>query len=281
MRNPYFILLLVLAILVVSCKKDEKENTTVNLAATGMHASIDGTAWHAENTECILSKSGITIKGVGQGIPAVSFIITDTIQGTHMLNINSDNIGFLVDGPIQYTTFDDAFAHGSVIFSSINMVDSLISGNFDFIGHSMYNNTYSSVTNGVFTNLPLTVNLDNTSDSLIVDIEGETFFADLVSAQLESGTLSISGSDEDNTQTVVIRMPYDTPTGTYQFSELGSFTATYTTDSTWVSQSGVLNITKNNVTNKHVEGTFEFEGKEFHTGNLKSFTNGIFTVDYY
>lgn len=281
MKNLYLIGFLVFTILMISCKKDEVKNTIVNQESPGMYASIDGTEWQAKTTECVLSKSGITINGVGQGIPAISFLVTDTIVGTHMLNINSDNIGFLVDGFMQYTTFDDAFAHGSIIFSSIDMVDSLISGRFSFIGHSAYNHTYSSVTEGVFTNLPLTVSLDNLSDSLIVDIDGETFFAESVFASVQSGVLSISGSDEDNTQTVVIRLPYDTPTGTYQFSELGSFTGTYSTDSIWVSQSGVLNITKNNTANKHIEGNFEFDAKEFHTGNIKSFTNGLFTVDYY
>ncbi len=281
MKNLYLIGFLVFTIVMVSCKKDEVKNTTVNPITANMCAKIDGADWQATSTECVLTKAGIRINGVGQGIPAISFLITDTIPGTHMLNINSENIGFLVNGPIQYSTFDDAFASGSVIFSSVNMVDSLISGSFNFIGHSLYNNTYSSVTDGEFINLPLTVNLDNLSDSLIVDIDGETFFADNISATVQNDILAISGSDEDNTEAVVIRLPYDTPTGTYQFSELGSFTGTYTTDSVWVSQSGVLNITKNNISNKHIEGNFEFDAKEFHTGNIKSFTNGIFTVDYY
>jgi len=281
MKNLYLIGFLVFTVFMISCKKDEVKNTIVNQENTSMHATIDGIDWQAKSTECVLTKSGIRINGVGQGIPAISFLITDTIEGTHMLNINTENIGFLINGFMQYNTYDDAFAHGSVIFSSIDMVDSLISGRFEFIGHSAYNNTYSSVNNGVFINLPLTVNLDNLSDSLIVDIDGETFFAESVFSSVENNILSIAGSDEDNTQTVLIKLPYDTPVGTYQFSELGSFTARFTTDSVWVSQSGVLNITKNNITNKHVEGNFEFDAKEFHTGDIKSFTNGIFTVDYY
>jgi hypothetical protein len=264
-----------------SCKKDENTDTVINNAKASMFAKIDGANWQAMNTQCVLSKSGITINGVGQGIPAISFIVADTSPGTHMLNINSENIGFLVNGFLQYTTFDDAFANGRVIFTSINMIDSLISGRFDFIGHSAYNNTYASVSDGIFTNLPLTVSLENISDSLIVDIDGVTFFADLVSAQLENNILSISGSDEDNTKKLVIKLPYDTPAGTYTFSQGGTFNGIYTTDSTWVSQTGVLNITKNNINNKHIEGTFEFEAAEFHTGNNKSFKNGIFTVDYY
>lgn len=281
MKNLFLIGFLVFTVLLISCKKDEVKNSTVNQVSTSMYAKIDGTQWQANNTECVLTKAGIRINGVGQGIPAISFLITDTLPGTHMLNINTENIGFLVNGAVQYTTYTDAFAHGSVIFSSIDMVDSLISGSFNFIGHSTFNQTYSSVTEGVFKNLPLTVNLENLSDSLIVDIDGETFFAESVYASVENEVLSISGSDEDNTQTVVIKLPYDTPTGTYQFSELGSFTGSYITDSTWVSQLGVLNITKNNIANKHIEGNFEFDAKEFHSGNIKYFKNGIFTVDYY
>lgn len=281
MRNLSLIIILALSILVISCSKDEPQTTVVNLGKTSMVANINGTPWEAINTECILSKSGITINGVGQGIPAVSFIITDTTPGTHMLNINSQNIGFLVDGYIQYTTFDDAFAHGSIVFSTINLVDSVISGRFDFIGHSQLNNTYASVTEGVFINLPLTVDLDNLSDSLIVDIDGETFFAQNVNAEVLNNTLSITGTDEDNLQTVIIRLPVETPVGTYQFTELGSYNGTYTTDSVWASQSGVLNVTKNNIANKHIEGTFEFIASEFHTGDIKDLKNGIFSVDYY
>ncbi len=76
-------------------------------------------------------------------------------------------------------------------------------------------------------------------------------------------------------------MPFDTPVGNYTISQLGSFTGSYITDSTWVAQSGTLIITKNNISNKHIEGTFEFEAEEFHSGDNKSFTNGLFTVDYY
>jgi hypothetical protein len=281
MKNLYLIILLVLTISIISCKKEETKDTIINETRTSMYANIDGENWQAINTECILTKSGIEISGVGQGIPAISFLIADTIPGTHMLNINSDNIGFLIDGYKQYTTYDDAFAHGSVIFTSINMVDSVISGSFNFIGHSVFNNTYSTVSDGVFLNLPLTVQLDNLSDSLIVDIDGTTFFATKISAYIQDDILAISGSDDADSLTVTIQLPFDTPVGNYSFSELGSYTGIFTTDSVWVSQTGNLIITKNNIANKHIEGTFEFEAKEFHTGDIKSFTNGLFTVDYY
>jgi len=76
-------------------------------------------------------------------------------------------------------------------------------------------------------------------------------------------------------------LPYDAPAGNYTFSQLGSFTGSYITDSTWVAQTGNLIITKNHVTNKHIEGTFEFDAEEFHTGDVKLFRNGMFSVDYY
>jgi hypothetical protein len=280
MKQSYIIILVLLTLIAYSCKKDAPD-TVVNDSRASMSATIDGTTWRAKNTEAVLSKTGLIINGVGKGIPAISFVVADTNPGTHLLNVETGNIAFLVDGFIQFTTFSDPYANGRIILSHIDMEDSLISGRFDFIGHSAYNDTYSSVTDGVFNNLPLRVDLQTLSDSLIVDIDGETFFATQVVAELNNNTLTITGTDEDNTQTVTIKFPYDLPTGIYQFTELGTVTGSYTTDSTWVSQIGSLNITKNQIANKHIEGTFEFDAKEFHTGNIKKLTNGVFSVDYF
>ena len=97
------------------------------------------------------------------------------------------------------------------------------------------------------------------------------------------GKINISASDAQITQTVGITIDEGLEAGTYDIGGFfGSVTGQYNigTEVLMMANEGEMIITKHDMENNILEGTFEFEASEMIGTNSASLTNGSFVVNY-
>ncbi len=282
MKKITFILIVLLGIsfLISGCKKKDDETPSDSKPQASMSAKIDGVDWTATQMGCSIANDIGGIAGSALQKPSIVISIKNMAVGTFVLNQESESAGAVVDGNVTYTTNQDPQAGGTVIISSLNMTDSLVSGTFEFKAYSFFAKGFIQVTEGIFTNIPLSTTAPVTpNESLKVDIDGTTFTASSVSATNLMGKIIISGSDADYSTIVGITIPEDIEAGTYGFDM--TYIGQYTTGtSSLMANSGELIITNHDLTANKIEGTFNFEALNFITSETVSLTNGTFSVSY-
>ncbi len=272
-----------LSLILSSCDKEESEEE--NPPAASMSAIIDSVSWTADQSGCTVT-NGIT--GVA-GTKAQGQTITLTVSqlalgGFGMDNQSTINVASVVDGNVTYTTNSAQGCHGQMYISEINTTDSVISGTFSFKAYSPFGKGFIEVTEGKFSNLPFTNELPATPDnSLVVDIDGSTFTPATVYTAVMMGKIMITASDAQMTKTVGITIEGDLEAGTYDMGGMfGSVIGQYNLGTTviMIANEGEMIITKHDMGNNILEGTFEFEASEMIGANSASLTNGSFVVNY-
>lgn len=273
------------SLIISSCKKDDSnEEEQPNKPAASMTAKIDDVAWSANQSGCTVTDGKGGIAGVGFQAPSIIISLDGFSENTYLLEFNGNSVGVVNDGNITYSTNSDPMAGGSVTITSINTTDSLISGIFEFTAYSFFNKGYISVTEGTFTDIPFTDELPGNSDnSFEVDIDGSAFIPVSITASNIMGQLIISASDAQVTKTIGITVNEDITIGTYEMAGLfGSVTGLYNIGTSIImpASSGELVVTKHDMDQNILEGTFEFEAEELLGTNSASLTNGSFSVMY-
>jgi len=272
-----------LSLILSSCDKEESEEPETNPSAS-MTAKIDDVDWSANQTGCSVSNGQAGIVGVASQGQTITLSLNEFKEGITPLEFNGSSVGIVMNGNVTYATNADPDCNGIVNISSINTTDSVISGTFEFYAYSPFGKGFVSVSEGSFSNVPFTTELPATPDnSLIVDIDGSTFTASSVNAMVAMGKINISASDAQITQTVGITIDEGLEAGTYDIGGFfGSVTGQYNigTEVLMMANEGEMIITKHDMENNILEGTFEFEASEMIGTNSASLTNGSFVVNY-
>lgn len=228
----------------------------------------------------------ISITGIGSDGSAITLTLNGTSAKTYPLTQTS-----LSTAAFQETTNgqgitcnqgnDDA---AKVIISNINLVDSVIVGNFNFTGFRIIDGKKISITNGKINNVKIYKPVSNAGSNFFkCKINGTQFNGFLLVKLKHQGKLSIGGSAQAGIPSVSLSLDANIGTGE---SELGSFLfdnfGQYN-ESTSVlmgSEVGKVNIIKHDKSLELIEGTFEFDAKDQLSSKTAKITEGSFSINY-
>ncbi|MGB0521491.1 MAG: DUF6252 family protein [Flammeovirgaceae bacterium] len=299
-RNIILIVAVFSAYFLVSCESitvsvpEEVMNPTnpgSGGGATGgiMTAVIDGEAWQATNVTASISRGVMNVSGIvvstGEAI-AISMLAEQ--EGTYDLSQNSTNAAAYVraTGEISHTSNATTSVGGTIQVSTINLTDSIMSGTFSFTAFRFTDNSTVTITEGVFTNVPImdmgTIPSNNT---MSLKLDGNVWEPTSVTA-MQSGltsTISITGIRGD--ENIGLTLPDDIAVGDHEldsfFAPMGYYNfGPFTNATILTTDVGMVSITKHDTQTREIEGTFHFEAYELGGSATASITEGSFSATY-
>ncbi len=289
--------LLFLAILISfsSCTKElSKENGNINPIVNGdFYATIDGNLWNADSLQLAsLSNNGFSIGGLSKTGEQITMLTPTLSVGTYTLDVLSNSFALysnlLVDVTAIYISNSGATA-GTITISSIDSVKHLVSGTFQFTLTNPTDNTQKTITEGVFNDVPFTVDtsggtLPVVTDTLEAMVDGNQFSSGQVVVNASGSTLYLAGISYQGVQDIALGMPISVTPGTYDMDfATGMFYGVYNPNSstTLLSQmNGTLTIISNNTTTRRIIGNFSFIASPLSAGPMSTITAGYFSVSY-
>lgn len=283
----------------LSCSKElskETGNGTTQQTNGDFYATIGATQWNADSVQQIqVSNGGVSITGISKTGGQISMILPEFKPGTYTLNAQSNSYALYVNlldaVPTVYIS-NQGTASGTVTVSSIDIVNKVMSGSFQFTLVNPADNSTKSITKGVFSYIPYTgdtsvvvVTPPGTADTLKVTVDGKVFNSDQILTSVQNGELIIAGLSSDQAQSLDLAMPVNVAQGSYTFDiTAGLYFAAYSPSfnvSLLSSSGGTLTILSNDTVAKRIKGTFSFKGSTA-TGPAQSanLTLGYFALTY-
>lgn len=285
----------------IGCSKEMSNETGKGTApgAGDFYATIGGNLWNADSIQLVLvSTDGASINGLSKTGEQISMLLPVFKVGTYALNAQSVSYalyGNVLTNVSNVYVSNSGTAGGSVTISSIDTINHLVSGSFEFTLANPADNSTKSITKGVFDYVPYTADTGvvlgppptgGLKDTVQATIDGNKFFASDVEASV-TGTaptqqLLIAGFY--GTQDVGLYLPPAITPGTYNLDFAGGqYIGIYNPDpaTTLLSQSGgTVTIISNNTTTKRIQGTFSFTATPMGSGTPANLTLGYFAVNY-
>jgi hypothetical protein len=293
--RPYLVSLILLSF--IGCSKEMSNETGKGTVpgAGDFYATIGGNLWNADSLQLVLvSTDGASINGLSKTGEQISMLLPVFKVGTYTLNAQSVSYalyGNVLTNVSNVYVSNSGTAGGSVTISSIDTINHLVSGSFEFTLANPADNSTKSITKGVFDYVPYTADTGiavvppptgGLKDTVQVTIDGNKFFASDVEASITSGQLLIAGFS--GTQDVGLYLPPAITAGTYNLDfAAGQYIGIYNPDpaTTLLSQTGgTVTIISNNTTTKRIQGTFSFTATPMGSGTPANLTLGYFAVNY-
>lgn len=277
-------------------------SVTVNAAPSNtsgnFKAKIDGTQWVADKYAQGARIGGlINLTGLGFDKKTITMTLKDS--GVHQYTLAWDNssssAGAFTDSALSdFTAFtsnagDKPEEGGGVVnITSIDEVNKTMTGTFSFKAKRSTDNSYRTISEGVFTNLPYITSLPPTSsnDTLTVKIDGTSFAPVSINGIYVSmlSSIAINGTDGAASKTIGLNFPSDITVGTYSIgSILDPYYGQYNPNSSTFlsSSSGTLEILFHDPASKRIRGKFSFDASQFGGGGATAkITEGYFAVTY-
>jgi hypothetical protein len=165
----------------------------------------------------------------------------------------------------------DGNTTGSIVITAVDLSNRTISGHFSFVGYNTEDDTDAipffsgSFTNVVYTGaalpqpVPVVPEQPDTQFMKAKINGGEFINYGLLAAQPASGNLILSGGTQDPNTNLSITVPETIAPGTYPFASApaaGAAYGMYNNGTSFVSQTGTINITTNS--DGVIQGTFSF-----------------------
>jgi hypothetical protein len=279
-----------------SCSKElSNENGHGTTIQKGdFYATVDGKQWDADSLQLVqLNNYGVTISGLSKTGIEISMVLPEFKTGTYTLSAASIPFAFYVDllGSLTDVYYSNSgTAAGTVTISSIDTVNHLVSGSFQFTLVNPSDNSTKSVTNGVFAYIPYTggtgpITQPGTAlDTLTAKVGTSLFSPFQITSSAAGGQLVIAGITTDGA-TLALLMPDNVTAGSYDFDfGTGIYIGVYNPPGTTiglVSQaSGTLKIITHDTVAKRITGTFSFIATPITSGTPVTITEGYFSISY-
>jgi len=295
-----FNLLVVLVFSLVSCSKEvsrENGHTSGPGAKGDFYATIDGKLWNADSLQLIqVDNSGIvSISGLSVTGEVISMIVPVFKEGTYPLGglaLSYAEYGNLIVAPTKIYSSDGVNASGYITISSIDTINHLMSGSFEFTLADLSDNSTKTITKGIFSYVPYSGSYNpppngNLLDTLNAAIDGSPFNGAFVETSINNqGQLLIAGITSDTSKSIALLMPANVAPGTYNLDfTTGVYIGIYYPSSganPLVSLlNGSITIISNNTLTKRIKGTFSFTATPAQGGGTPvKITNGYFSVNY-
>ncbi|MBP8065892.1 MAG: hypothetical protein KAY31_00290 [Flavobacterium sp.] len=251
-------------------------------------ADFDGQTFSTSSTMVYMSGGSIILNAVKSNGESFSFILNGTTTGTYPANDSfvAYNPAGSEFGYLGFHPTDETANTGSVIVTSIDMVNHTISGTFQFTGYwsdmdvPMEPKTF---TNGVFTNLPFTSS-NPTGDVFDAKINGTNFVDSdifVVETEIEmQNYISVAGHNADD-DSITVSVRDNLVAGTYPITGGASDVVQIVyniapSDFGTKALTGSVTITEK--TSTRLKATFT--GTVIIDGETYSITQGNFDVEY-
>jgi Family of unknown function (DUF6252) len=280
----------------ISCSKEvsKEDGTTTQILNGDFYATINGNQWNADSLQLILvSNTGVSISGLGKDGEQVTMLLPTFKTGSYTLNSTSNSLAIYSNLLVNVTsvfTSNTGTASGNVTITSIDTVQHLVSGTFQYTLVDPADNSQKTVTAGVFDYVPYSGNTGGgtpppaTTDTLEASIGGVQFNSAQVISNVTNGELFIAGISSDGTQDLGLGMPQDVIPGTYDMDfASGTYYGVYNvgTTITLLSQmNGTLTIISNDTVGRRISGTFSFIASPLVSGAPVTITSGYFSLNY-
>jgi Family of unknown function (DUF6252) len=280
-----------------ACTKElSNENGHATVPVTGsFYATINGNLWNADSLQLILvSSDGVSINGLSKTGEQISMLLPAFNVGTYALSAQSVSYALyanLLDNVANVFVSNSGSAGGSVTISSIDTVNHVVSGTFQFTLVNPSDNSTKSITKGVFDYVSYSKDSGSViipppppsgTDTVLATIDGNKFFASDVEVSISNGQLLIAGFS--GTQDIALLIPPGIAPGTYNLDfATGMYIGIYNPSPsiTLISQSsGTVTITSNDTVAKRVKGIFNFTASPLSSGTPATITKGYFAVNY-
>ncbi|MDW7691230.1 DUF6252 family protein [Flammeovirgaceae bacterium SG7u.111] len=214
----------------------------------------------------------------------ITITLSDDNTGVYTLEQSSVHVAAYTEqiGANAHTTNGSATAGGTVEITAIDKTEGWISGTFSFTLVRAIDNSTVSVTNGTINKVLIGTASGGGSNSFSLKVDGTDWTATSAIAYVALGTLQISATSNDNNKTFSLSMPPTITPGTYDIESFGDYSAQYNigTSVFLTADQGKLIISKHDIQNRTIEGTFNFEASELIGSNTASITEGSFSVNY-
>lgn len=297
MKSPLTRFLLAAALfLFVSCSKEISKEQSHNTPITqgDFYATIDGSQWDADSLQLVLvNNNGLTISGLSKKGDEISILLPEFKTGTFTLNASSLPFSFYANvfGSLTDVYYSNSgSASGTVTIASIDTVNHLISGSFQFTLVNPSNDSKKTISSGIFSYVPYSMGvvtgipLPANTDTLKATAGGSLFSPNQVTTDVSSGQLVIAGIASDGT-TLALLMPDMIAPGSYNLDfatgiYIGIFNPPGVTIGLVSQANGTLTIISHDVVSKRIIGTFSFIATPISSGTPVTITNGYFSVTH-
>jgi hypothetical protein len=292
-RLRFLLLTLVLFSLNACTKELSKEGSnSPGKFAGDFYATIGGNLWNADSLQLVLvSSDGVSINGLSKTGDQISILLPAFQVGTYTLNAQSLSYALyanLLTSTTNVYVSNAGTAGGTVTISSIDTVNRVLSGSFEFTLTNPADNSTETVAKGVFDYVPYNAGTGGAvppgapKDTVEVMVNGSKFFASQVEISDSAGQMLIAGFS--GTQDIGLFFPSDIAAGIYNLDfTTGSYFGVYNPDpsTTLLSQTGgTITIVSNNTTTRRITGTFSFVGTPVGSGPTANLTQGYFAANY-
>lgn len=255
-----------------------------------MFGLINSTNWRTPNPRAVLTETSLKVYG------------TSSNGQTIILNINSGEVGEFVvseyngnyaefipnmsSGTARYSTNNNENGSGLIRVSSINEESKTVSGTFNFKAYRSTDNTFKTVTDGTFSNVPyqfFSVTDTNAFQSVFIFRESDQDWnAETITAERNDSVLLIIGevSRTEAWQSITMWMSPTISAGVHYITPSGPVYAKFQQGFyDFPATNGSVTIISNNSTEKKIKGTFFFNYLD-NNNETMSITDGQFEVEY-
>lgn len=319
MKNlrAYILLVLIVSFSINSCGPDEPLDASLLIkdtaAATGvLKVDFDGKTFEATTVQALVNDNYISISGIKTStgeIVQITLPAPFNKVGTYtwssvaalggvmaiMYTPSSGVEPFLAyakstSGPASFLGYTDT---ASITISKIDVVNSKISGTFQFTGAkysdaALTNIAIKTFTNGSFTDLTFTsdVPVTPTTNSFSAKLDGTVYTPAYIDALASSGIVNVIAR-RGTVETIGLSFPTTISAGTYPLdSYIGDYKAGYIKNNNadgsgiFSVNAGTMTIISHDKVNKKVIGTFTFTSNSLLVSETHNITEGAFSVSY-
>lgn len=270
-----FLLLVLLGL--ASCKKDNDDGGS-------MTAKVDGVAWSADIVGATIIGDVMNITGQTNAGETITITIQDNQPDTFYLDGGHPHAAAYVPhtGASGFTT-NSPGGFGVAVVSEINQSSKTLSGRFELFVVNPATGEQKQISEGQFSDVTFETQAPITGNStLSCKIDGQTFSPASVIATASGGKIIIAANSPDLNKTIGITVPAGAVTGSHDFEFFGDYVGQYNINqSTFlIADSGKVTISKHDLTNHILEGTFEFSATDLMFTTSADITAGTFKVFY-
>jgi Family of unknown function (DUF6252) len=293
------IFLVVFLLSLIACKKETSNESGNNAgpAKGDFYATLDGKQWNADSIQLILvSSNGTAITGISRTGEEISMELPVFKTGTYMLGSQSPSYavyGNLLTNSTNVYVSNSGTAGGTITISSIDTINQLVSGAFQFTLVNPADNSSVTITSGIFSYVPYGNGMGGgtnpppvggDADTLNATVDGVKFVSSDIIPSLTNGQLLIAGFSLSGSQDIGLLMPPEIKPGSYPLDfATGLYIGIYnpSPNVTLISQnSGTLVILSHDIVAKKIKGTFDFTASPTGSGTSAVITQGYFSVNY-
>ncbi|MFY9592557.1 MAG: DUF6252 family protein [Bacteroidales bacterium] len=260
-----------------------------NSAKPAMFCLVNSTNWRSPEPKAILTETSIKVFGTSANGQTIILNVGSPQKGEYTANAftgcYAEFIPNMSAGAARYSTLNSESAYGTIKIESINEESKTMSGSFSFKAYRSTDNTFRTINDGVFTNVPYHFysNSDTTYQNIFYySTEGRTWYAKDITAQ-KNDTALVIFADCNRTETwqsVTMWMSPTIGSGVHYITADGPIYAKFQKGfSTYDATNGSVTIVENNSTTKKFRGTFFFNYKNENDETI-AISDGAFDIKF-